>query len=327
VAFGVTVLGALGRFHGLPEDVRFVGRCPDAKMYGVAERFVIPDDLAAAAAKERRGDWLAKLPVLVAQISAEWQIEVYDSFLPGGATAWVAPARDYAGNDFVLKVCWRHPEAVHEADGLQAWDGAGAIRLYRAIELVHATVLLLERCRPGTQLRASPPEEHDIVIAGLLRRLWTDPAPGHCFRPLSDMCEYWASRYEERSPAERSCLEAPLAKEGIRLLRELPRSGGGALLLHTDLHAGNVLAAEREPWLAIDPKPYVGDPAYDVTQHIFNGVFVEGADAGALASRMARLLDLDLDLILLWLFARSVEASPYWTGMADLARTLYSSLT
>ena len=55
------------------------------------------------------------------------------------------------------------------------------------------------------------------------------------------------------------------------------------MLLHTDLHAGNVLAAEREPWLAIDPKPYVGDPAYDVTQHIFNGVFVEGADAGVLA--------------------------------------------
>jgi streptomycin 6-kinase len=141
------------------------------------------------------------------------------------------------------------------------------------------------------------------------------------------MCDYWANRYDDRSPAERSCLGAPLAKEGIRLLRELPRSGGDALLLHTDLHAGNVLAAEREPWLAIDPKPYVGDAAYDVTQHIFNGVFLEGADVSSLAARMARLLDLDLSRILLWLFARAVEASPYWTGMADLARTLYSSLT
>ena len=134
-------------------------------------------------------------------------------------------------------------------------------------------------------------------------------------------------RYEERSPAERGGLEAPLAEEGIRLLRELPRTGDDALLLHTDLHAGNVLAAEREPWLAIDPKPYVGDPAYDVTQHIFNGVFIEGADAGVLAARMAHLLDLDLSRIQLWLFARAVEASPYWTGMADLARTLRSFLT
>ncbi len=298
-----------------------------ARMVAVAERFVIPDDLAQAAARQGRDDWLADLPGLVARIAADWQIEVDDPFLPGGATAWVAPARDDAGKDLVLKVCWPHPEAVHEADGLRAWGGAGAIRLYRADELAEATVLLLERCRPGTQLRASPPEEHDLVIADLLRRLWMEPPTGHRFRPLSEMCDYWADRYEQRSPSERSCLEAPLAREGIRLLRELPRDGGDAVLLHTDLHAGNVLAAEREPWLAIDPKPYVGDPNYDVTQHIFNGVFVEGTDAGALASRMARLLDLDLDRILLWLFARAVEASPYWAGMTDLARILYSFLT
>jgi streptomycin 6-kinase len=296
-------------------------------MAGVAERFVIPDDLARAAGREGRGNWLAELPALVARIAAEWRIEVGAPFLPGGMTAWVAPARDDAGQDLVLKVGWPHPEAAHEADGLRAWDGAGAIRVCQVSELTEATVLLLERCRPGTQLRASPAEEHDLVIAGLLRRLWVKPPPGHGFRPLSDMSDYWANRYEQRSPAERSCLKAPLAKEGIRLLRELPRSGGEALLLHTDLHAGNVLAAEREPWLAIDPKPYVGEPAYDVTQHIFNGVFLEGADAGALAARMARLLDLDLNRILLWLFARAVEASPYWAGMPDLARTLYSFLT
>jgi streptomycin 6-kinase len=296
-------------------------------MAGVAERFVIPDDLARAAAQQGRGDWLAGLPALVAQVAADWKIGVGGPFLPGGATAWVAPARDHAGRDLVLKVCWRHPEAAHEADGLRTWAGAGTIHLYRAGELAEATVLLLERCRPGTLLRASPAHEHDLVVAGLLRRLWIKPPPGHRFRPLSDMCDYWASRYEQRSPAERSCLEAPVAEEGIRLLRELPRSSDDALLLHTDLHAGNVLAAQREPWLAIDPKPYAGDPAYDVTQHIFNGVFIEGADVGVLASRMARLLDLDPGRILLWLFARAVEASPYWAGTADLARTLYCSLS
>lgn len=292
----------------------------------MAERFVVPDDLAQAAASEGRGDWLAELPALVAQIAAEWRIEVGPPFLPGGMTAWVAPAREHTGRDLVLKVGWPHPEAAHEANGLRTWDGAGAVRLYQANELAQATVLLLERCRPGTQLRASPPEEHDLVIAGLLQRLWLKLPPGHGFRPLSEMCDYWADRYDRRSPAERSCLTAPIAREGIRLLRELPRNSGDAVLLHTDLHAGNVLAAEREPWLAIDPKPYVGDAAYDVTQHIFNGVFLEGADVGSLAARMAHLLDLDLSRILRWLFARAVEASPYWAGMADLARTLYSLL-
>jgi streptomycin 6-kinase len=294
-------------------------------MVGVARRFILPEDLARAAAREGREDWLDELPTLVARIAVGWHIEVDDPFLPGGQTAWVAPARDNAGNDLVLKVCWPHPEAVHEADGLRAWDGAGAVRLYRAQELAAATVLLLERCRPGTQLRAAAADEHDLVVATLLRRLWTGPPPGHCFRPLSEMCDYWADRYEQRSRSERSCLKAPMANEGIRLLRELPRRGGDAVLLHTDLHAGNVLAAERQPWLAIDPKPYIGDPSYDVTQHIFNAVFIEGADAGSLASRMASLLDLDPDRILLWLFARAVEASPYWAGMADLARSLAPS--
>ena len=188
-------------------------------------------------------------------------------------------------------------------------------------------MLLLERCRPGTQLRASPREEHDLVIAGLLRRLWMSPRPA----TASGLCRICAATgpIATRSGAHPngSCLEAPLGKEGIRLLRELPGNGGDAVLLHTDLHAGNVLAAEREPWLAIDPKPCVADPACDVTQHIFTGVFVEGAAAGALAFPMARLLDLDLDRILLWLFARAVEASPYRAGMAGLARTLYSLLT
>ena len=95
----------------------------------MAERFVIPADLTHAAAMDGRDDWLAKLPALVQRIAAEWRIEVGDPFLPGGATAWVAPARDEAGTDLALKIGWLHPEAAHEADGLRTWrfssSGAG----------------------------------------------------------------------------------------------------------------------------------------------------------------------------------------------------------
>jgi len=208
-AFCVTVPSVLDPLHGSSGDARHVAAFPGMRMAVMPERLVIPDDLARAAAREGRDDWLAELPALVARIAADWQIEIGDPFLPGGATAWVAPARDKVGKDFALKVGWPHPVAAHEADGLRMWDGAGAIRLCRVNELAEATVLLLEQCCPGTQLRASPPEEHDLVIAGLLRRLWMKPPRGHDFRPLSDMCDYWANRYEERSPAERSCLKAP----------------------------------------------------------------------------------------------------------------------
>jgi len=187
-------------------------------MVGMARRLVVPEDLARAAAAEGREGWLAELQVLVERIAVGWHIEVDDPFLPGGQTAWVAPARGDAGSDLVLKVCWPHPEDAHEADGLRAWDGAGAVLLYRAAELAEATVLLLERCRPGTQLRAAAAGEHDLVVASLLRRLWIEPPPGHCFRPLAQMCGYWADRYEQRSRSERSCLQAPVANDGIRLL-------------------------------------------------------------------------------------------------------------
>jgi streptomycin 6-kinase len=90
--------------------------------------------------------------------------------------------------------------------------------------------------------------------------------------------------------------------------------------LCTDLHAGNVLAAEREPWLAIDPKPYVGDPTYDALQHLLNCEERLRADPRELARRMAGLLDLDAERLLLWLFARCVQESASWPPLLEVAR-------
>jgi streptomycin 6-kinase len=88
------------------------------------------------------------------------------------------------------------------------------------------------------------------------------------------------------------------------------------------LHAGNVLAAERMAWLAIDPKPYVGDPTYDVLQHMLNSEQRLRSDPRGLAARMATLTNLDLDRLLLWLFARSVQFAPSWPFLSDVAREL-----
>jgi streptomycin 6-kinase len=81
------------------------------------------------------------------------------------------------------------------------------------------------------------------------------------------------------------------------------------VLLCTDLHSGNVLAAQREPWLAIDPKPYVGDPTYDPLQHRLNFPDRLALHATGLAARMADLLDLDAERLRQWLFARCVQES------------------
>jgi len=94
------------------------------------------------------------------------------------------------------------------------------------------------------------------------------------------------------------------------------------VLLCTDLHGDNILAAQRAPWLAIDPKPYVGDPAYDVLQHMLNCEDRLAAHPAALAARMAGLAGVDAGRVRLWLFARSVQESIGSPLMCQVARKL-----
>ena len=106
------------------------------------------------------------------------------------------------------------------------------------------------------------------------------------------------------------------------MFRSLPATAEREVLLCTDLHAGNVLAAEREPWLVVDPKPYVGDPTYDVVQHLLNCPERLTVDPVGLVARLAELLDLDRERLRLWLFARCVQESPDWPNLVDIARRL-----
>ena len=108
-------------------------------------------------------------------------------------------------------------------------------------------------------------------------------------------------------------------------MRELPRTAPIEVLLATDLHAGNVLRATREPWLVIDPKPFVGDPAYDATQHLFNCHSRMRSDPCETIRRFADLLDLDCERVRLWMFARAAaEPRDRWENedLALLARTI-----
>jgi streptomycin 6-kinase len=153
----------------------------------------------------------------------------------------------------------------------------------------------------------------------LLRRLWIQPGPGHPFASLAQMCQRWAEQSERQ---QQNTPDPGLARAGLALFRELPATADRQVLLATDLHAGNVLAAAREPWLVIDPKPHVGDPAYDPLQHMLNCDDRLRSDPRGLARRMAGLLDLDPDRVLLWLFARCVQESAGCPALADVARQI-----
>jgi streptomycin 6-kinase len=139
-------------------------------------------------------------------------------------------------------------------------------------------------------------------------------------RSLQEMCDAWAEEFEQHQREGLVDLDPGLARDGIALFRALPATAERHVVLCTDLHAENVLAAQREPWLVIDPNPYVGDPTYDVLQHMLDCDERLRGDARGL--RMADLLDLDRERLLLWLFARCVQESPGWPRVADVARAV-----
>lgn len=264
--------------------------------------FKVPAGLEAnCRTSPERAAWLGGLPAVLERVARRWSLELGPPFDGDEVScAWVALAERADGTSAVLKLGMPHMEGAHELQGLRFWNGDPTVRLLAGDDELNA--MLLERSEPGTVLRVLPESEQDQVIAELLRRLWRLPPAPHPFRPLAAMTRYWSE--EARADADR-WPESGLVQEGLRLFEELPRTAPAEALLATDLHAGNVLRSMREPWLVIDPKPFVGDPAYDATQHLFNCRERLLADPEGTISRFAHLLGVDPERVRLWTFARA----------------------
>ena len=285
----------------------------------------IPSGLAQVVAVEGplRQAWLAGLPARVADLAARWRLSLGEPYEPGGHCAWVAPVLDPEGRQLVLKVGWTHTEGRDEAEGLAMFGGQGAVQVYAFEHDGDTTSLLLERCVPGEELRTRPESEQDEVLADLLLRLWSVPLPaGHPFRPLTQMCDEWAGEAGAKLAERPAAMDPGLAREGLTAFRALPRSATRSVLLCTDLHAGNVLSGRRRPWLLIDPKPYVGDPHYDITQHLLNCRQRLDDDPHGLVRRMSDLTGLDAERSRDWTFARCVQEGVDSPHLQDVARQL-----
>jgi streptomycin 6-kinase len=280
---------------------------------------MIPDRLVAACrATAERTMWLDRLPQAIRDVQDRWSLSLGSPFDAG--CAWVAPAVRGDGVLAVLKLGMPQMEGADESKALRFWDGDAAVRLLECDAGLNA--MLLERCEPGSAIQELPEPEQDVVVAGLLRRLWRKPETPHAFRPLSTMTAYWAD--ETMAAAGRWPADGGLIQEGLHLFEELARPSSDDVVLATDLHASNILRAQREPWLAIDPKPFVGDRAYDATQHLLNCKARLRVDPDTTIRRFADLLDVDDRRVRLWTFARlASEPRDLWDDDAfALARSL-----
>jgi streptomycin 6-kinase len=208
------------------------------------------------------------------ELAARWQLTLGEQF-PAGAGGRVYRVARADGTPAVLKLWHPHREALQEGDALERIDGDGAIRVLERDDAEHA--LLLELCDPGTPLSTLGTERAMDVLVGLLPRLWKD-ASG--FHTLVDEVECWADLGE-------------LAGRELDRARELAASQGDLVLCNQDLHGDNVLAAQREPWLVIDPKPLAAEREFQAAPILRSSEL--GHSRAALLYRLDRLAELGLD--------------------------------
>ncbi len=235
-------------------------------------------------------DWVADLPRLLGDLLDEWELEPVAPTRSGVCSValpvrLLGSHRELAGGsgEAVLKVTWPHPEAATEALALHVWNGHGAARLYRADPARFA--LLIERLHDRDLHRLDIDAACEVIgdLLGTLRR------PPHARLPrLVDYAERQATELRDAPPA----MPRRYLDQAAALARELvARPPAEERLLHTDLHYGNVLGAYRAPWLAIDPKPMAGDPAFEVAPALWNRVEELGTGS-QIRSSLRRRLDI-----------------------------------
>ncbi|HWD83496.1 MAG TPA: aminoglycoside phosphotransferase family protein [Kribbella sp.] len=252
---------------------------------------MIPEAFAKATI-DREGTageaWLAELPGIIDELLTEWACEP-DGEAGHGQVGVVVPVRDA-----VLKVSFPHPGNVHEPDAFEAWGGQGAVKLYERDDARYA--MLLERVHPTTLMEHN---EDVVAIAGELHRRLRIPAPDGLPR-MSERADAWAEELRKDAAELDHPLPAAAIDAALAVVDELGRDQP-ELLIHGDFHPRNILRAEREPWLAVDPKGYVGDPAYDAA------TFLRTRAAHQLgADDLVKVLNHELEL-----FAEAAEIDPH----------------
>ncbi len=284
--------------------------------------FVIPDDfvrkMIALGGEEGRA-WIERLPTILAVCEQRWGLIIGFPF--DLSYNYVAPAVRSDGTSVVVKACLPDGEST-QVEALRLFDGCGMVRLLEYDE--GDEVMLLERLRPGTLLSTVEDDEKATSIAAsVMRQMWRPVPQERAFPTVFDWGEGFARLRQHYSGG---CGPFPpaLLEEAETLFAELSASMAKPVLLHGDLHHENILAAERQPWLAIDPKGLVGEPAYEPGALLRNqlSVVLEDPRPGRVLARrvdqLAEELGLDRARVRGWGLAQAVLS--VWWSIEDFGR-------
>ncbi|MFD7645451.1 aminoglycoside phosphotransferase family protein [Kitasatospora sp. NPDC059795] len=282
-------------------------------------QFTVPERLAAsvrAGGDPAEAEWLAALPGRLARQLAGWGLVLERVAEPGGGRGLVGYGyRVEDRTPVAVKAVRPAADPAAEAAALRVWAGRGAVLLLADAD----RTLLLERLHGEIPLRSLVEAKATLEATSLLRRLWVEPPAGHAFTTLAEHADALAGRIAERRTLPGAADAGPLVDEALEAVA-LAADGGG-WLLHGDFHHGRVLAADRSPWLAVGPRPVVGDRAFDLARLVLDRVETLAAapgPRGAARRRLAQLseaVELPADRVRAWTLLRAVD-----TALAALAR-------
>jgi streptomycin 6-kinase len=275
----------------------------------------VPDELAANQVRFH-GDagraWVARVPGLAADAFDQWDLRP-DGGVRHGYVGLVVPVVRHDGTTAAVKLQPIDPMHLGEATALRVWDGDGAVRLLAEHETEGTAILLLERLEPDSCLLTIKEDEAVGIIKGLLSRLNAHQAPPE-IQKLDDVVAKMLAYVPEAVTKLADAREQLLLIRWSDAVNDLGPAGDR--LLHWDLHYENVLAGQREPWLAIDPKPLAGDPAFELLPALHNRwdeAVATGDPAKVVRRRFDQLSEgMDRDHAVLWTLARVLQNS-LWT--------------
>jgi len=269
----------------------------------------VPDALIASHSGPAGRVWLAGLPGLVGDFLDRWGLR-QDGPTRNGMASLVVPVTGVDGARAVLRCQPPGEETTAAVIGLRTWGGDGVVRL-----LDHDPdlgVMLLERLDPDRSLSAVPDdEEAQRLLAGLLARLTAVPAPPG-LSGLGEVAAAMLRDVPDALPRLSDDAERALVRTCAAAVAEVLDAPGDRLL-HWDLHYDNVLAGEREPWLAIDPVPLAGDPGFDLWPALdsrWDAVVGSGDVPRAVVRRfdlLTEALELDRERAAAWTLGRVLQ--------------------